>query len=172
MDSKATFKRAKESFSKIQHSLNNSSVNGTVWEEIDTVIWRAIFDFEKNHSNFSAARCLAVLIVNTSQQPIQINRVEILEGKSYSIVDGIHYDASSQCLLPEKYSCTMVFAHGYMPTMVDLAHVKIKIHSSAGEIFVATRKNRSQLNLESGYKGGFHEKSVTDWWAKFVVIYS
>lgn len=172
MDSKATLKRAKEGFSKIENCLSASSVNSSVWDEIDTVTWRTIFDFEKNHSNFSAARCLAVLIINTSQQPIQINRVEILEGKSYSVVNGVHYDASSQCLLPEKFACTLVFAHGYMPTVVDLAHVKIKIHSSAGEIFVATRKNRSQLTLESGYKGGFLEKSVTDWWAKFVVMYS
>ena len=170
-ETKDIFRNGKNDFQSLAAKLTNGSDSMKAWEAIDTAVWKMVYSYEKNHKNLRANRALAVLIVNNSQQPIQISRVQVLDGKNYTIIDGIHYDAVSQCMPAEKYSTAVVFAFGYLPTLVDLAHLRIKIFSSAGEIFVGTRMNRSELKLESGYSGGFYEKTVTDWWAKYVVVY-
>jgi len=174
LSSAKIFQRCHDGFGDIQQRLQTTPTipAADIWRSVDDNIWRMLVEFEANHKLLSASRCLCCLIINNSQQPIQLDAIQLMEGKIHHIIPGVFYDESGKCLASRKFSCALVVAYGYRPTVVDLAHVKIKVQSSAGEIFIATRKNRSQLTLAAGYKGGFYEKSVTDWWAKFVVIYS
>jgi hypothetical protein len=97
--------------------------------------------------------------------------VKLKEGKSMRTFGSIGYDSDSHCIKPGGF--VMLFGFGFLPTILDLAHVKLFITTSAFTATVATRKDRTvmdQVNQE--FSVVFLEKSLSDWWAKYVILVS
>lgn len=78
------------------------------------------------------------------------------------------YDHESRCIMGGGF--VVIFAYGFTPTIWDLAHVKVEVKTTAFTATVATRKNRTQCQSCEGNAAGFLEKTLNDWWGKYVII--
>lgn len=138
---------------------------------IDALVWQLLYEWKFIHHGFSASRCLALLVLNNLATPIQINDVKVKEGRNSRVYGQRGYDSAARCVLPGGF--VLIFAWGFMPSLVDLAHVKVVVSTSVCAVTVSTRKNRSQCDsVEQGFSVGFLEKSLKDWWAKYVLVVS
>jgi hypothetical protein len=81
---------------------------------------------------------------------------------------GSGYDEEARILGPGFGAC-LIFSYGFRPSPLDLAHVKVRVYSSAFTATFSTRRDRTSASALGGRKVSFLEKSETDWWAKYVV---
>ena len=138
---------------------------------LDERTWQLVCDWRSSHGPFNQSRCLAAAIINHSRNPIQLLRVEMLEGRSHELFAfgvGPGFDTESRTLLANGGAC-IVFAYGNRPTLLDLAHVKISIFGTAFNATLSTRKNRTTCEGVGGCNAGYLEKSLEDYWGKYVV---
>eukprot|EP01042_Synura_sphagnicola_P000008 gene8-9_t len=130
---------------------------------LDAALWRVVYEWDATHTLLNSSRCAILAILNRSQQTIQITKTQLREGRDVVVFGAQGYDAESRSVLPG--GCVVVFAYGYLPTLVDKAHVKVDVGSKAFNITFSTRANRSTCEPLGGKHVGFLEKSLTDWWA-------
>ena len=138
---------------------------------LDDTLWRLVCEWRGNHHVvFNPSRCAACLIINNTQHYVQINDVEMKEGKDYLIMGaGDGYDKESRSLVANG-GAVLVFAYGYAPSLTDLAHVKLRIFTSAFTAVISTRKNRSEIVNQNGFHAGYAEKVQADYWTKSVIV--
>ena len=152
---------------------------------LDERVWQSVCEWRTNHQQLQSSRCLAALIINQSDNPVQILRTEVQEGRNV-VIFGVSatstswnadggaqrgYDEESRTLKGGG-SAVVVFAFGFLPTPIDMAHVRVNIVTSAFNATVSTRPNRTSCVAVGGYTAGYLEKSLTDYWSKYVIIAS
>ena len=152
---------------------------------LDDRVWQSVCEWRANHHQLQSSRCLATLIINQSDNPVQILRTEVQEGRNV-VIFGVSatstswdadggaqkgYDEESRTLKGGG-SAVVVFAFGFLPTPIDMAHVRVNIVTSAFNATVSTRPNRTSCVAVGGYTAGYLEKSLTDYWSKYVIIVS
>lgn len=106
-----------------------------------------------------------------SDNPVQILRTDVSEGRDYAIFGvgaSAGYDYESRSLMPGG-GAAVVFCYGFRPSLVD-AHVKLSISTSAFTAKVTTRRDRTSCDAVGGYVAGFLEKTLSEWWAKYVIL--
>ena len=152
---------------------------------LDERVWQLVCEWSGTHQQLQSSRCLAALIINQSESPLQILRTDTVEGRNVMIF-GITatpsprrggsdppkgYDGESRTLLGGG-GAAVVFAFGFLPSLVDSAHVTLSIATSAFNATVSTRPNRTLCVAVGGYTAGYLEKSLVlaDHWAKYVVL--
>lgn len=128
-------------------------------------------EWQMAHPQLKSSRCCATVVINRSDNPIQVLRTDLAEGKAARVM-GVggpdSYDEEAMCVMP--LGVAVVFAHGFVPSLVDLAHVQVNIVTTAFSARCATRNGRTGCTAVGGYRVSFLEKSVTEWWAKFVIL--
>jgi hypothetical protein len=151
---------------------------------LDERVWQMVSEWRCAHHQLQSSRCLAVLLINQSETPMQILRAEVHEGRNV-VTFGVEatsspkggrtdtrgYDEESRTLLGGGGAAVM-FAFGFLPTLMDPSHVKVSIVTSAFNATVSTRPNRTLCVAVGGYTVGYLEKSLTDHWAKYVILVS
>jgi hypothetical protein len=140
--------------------------------QLDESLWQMVSDFSSSHSGMNSCRCCLFAIINRSTTPVQILRTEMMEGRSVHIlgVGGRNgYDPESRSIMPNG-GVAVIFAYGYRPSLVDKAHVKVCVFTSAFTANVATRKDRTNCEAVGGCCAGFLEKSLSQWWCKYVLV--
>ena len=97
--------------------------------------------------------------------------MELIEGRNVHLIGAGHqfFDSESNTLMP-VCGCAVVFAYGFTPSIVDLAHVKVKLFTTAFESQLSTRRDRTSCSAVGGCAVRFAEKSLTDWWGKYVLL--
>jgi hypothetical protein len=138
---------------------------------LDEALWQMVSDWSSAHSGMSSCRCCLLAIINRSSAPVQILRTEVTEGRNvhiYGVGGGAGYDAESRSIMPNGVA--VVFAYGFRPSIVDKAHVKVCVFTSAFTATVATRKDRTNCEAVGGCCAGYLEKSLTEWWGKYVLV--
>ncbi len=139
--------------------------------DLDRKTWRLIYEWQQTHTGIKSTRCLAALIINRSDNPVQVLRMEIVEGREVTLLGGKEgFDAESHTILPR--GSVIVFAYGFTPNPVDLAHVKIRVFTTAFNSQISTRKDRTNCVAIGGCTARYLEKSLTDWWGKYVILVS
>ena len=163
---------------------------------LDARVWQLVGEWTTAHKSLQASRCLAVLIINESESPVQILKSDVLEGRNIvtfgvdassssvgkggkggtstgtiigSDVKG--YDEESHTL----HGCggaAVVFSYGFLPTLIDPSHVEILLVTSAFSATLSTKPNRTTCAATGGYTAGYLEKSRTEAWAKYVILVS
>ena len=138
---------------------------------LDEATWQLICMWRSNHHLvFNPSRCAACLIVNNSPHYVQVMDFELKEGKDYVILGvGEGYDKDSRSLVAAG-GAVIIFAFGYVPTLTDLAHVKLRLFTSAFSAVISTRRNRSDIANQSGFHAGYVEKVQADYWTKSVIV--
>ena len=151
---------------------------------LDERVWQMVSEWRCAHHQLQSSRCLAVLLINQSETPMQILRAEVHEGRNV-VTFGVEatssskggrpdtrgYDEESRTLLGGGGAAVM-FAFGFLPTLIDPAHVKVSIVTSAFNASVSTRPNRTLCVAVGGYTVGYLEKTLTEHWAKYVILVS
>ena len=64
----------------------------------------------------------------------------------------------------------MVFCYGFRPSIVDAGHVRATIYTSAFTARVSNKRDKTTCDAVGGYTAGFLEKSLSEWWAKYVIL--
>ena len=154
----------------IEHT-SSSEVMTAFYREVDRSIWQLLSSWRSNHSFMHMRRCSVCLVINNSRNNIQFTEYELKEGRSYHIfsVGQDSYDHDSGTLLGQGGSM-VTFVYGKVPSVVDLSHVKLKLHCTAFSAMISTRKHRTTCMSNDGYLANFvHKIDTSDLWSKSVI---
>ncbi len=137
---------------------------------LDECVWQLICEWQQTHRLAFSSRCAATLILNNSATPVQILNCELVEGKDV-VFRGTptSYDVESRTILPLGGSVLM-FTFGKTVTLVDLAHVKVRLETTAFNSQISTRGDRTTCNANGEFQARFLEKTLTDWWGKYIIL--
>jgi hypothetical protein len=142
------------------------------WSKVDQHIWRLLWEWGCIHSNLSACRCSVTVLINRSDSPIQISRVQLVIGRNVRIIgsSACGYEVESRCLMPE--GMVVVFICAFPESPLDIGHLKANINTAAFSAVVASTQRESFCEGKGGFSIGFLEKTVSDWWSKYVIVIS
>ena len=141
------------------------------YQLMDDLVWQLVMDWHHNHRlMLNPSRCSAVLIINNSSTFVQILETELQEGAGVVTLGvGKGYDADSRTLL-NNGGAAVVFAYGARPSLLDLAHVKIKLFSTAFTAVVTTRESKTKCNRKDNFRATLKEKSEYRYGSKVVIL--
>jgi hypothetical protein len=142
------------------------------WRQVDEFIWRLLWEWGCIHSNLAACRCCVSLFINRSDSPIQITRVQMIVGRNVILLgsEATGYEQESRLLKPNGY--LIVFVMAFPQTPLEIGHLKTVINSAAFTALLASTQRESSCEGKAGFQIGFLEKTVTEWWCKYVVVIS
>lgn len=156
-------------FSRIKTSVFSDS---DYLQVLDENLWNLICEWRASHGPLHGSRCCAILILNVSLEPLQLLRMDVIEGRALKIIpvgEGV-FDTEARTLR-EKDGAVLLFAYGFRPSIVDPAHVKLRVQASAFQGQFSTRRDRTHADSATGaQRAGFLEKSLSENWAKYVLL--
>ncbi len=142
------------------------------WSELDSRAWTMIEYWDTAHTGLNASRCCAFTIINRSESPIQIVRIQMVHGHKVVLLGSgaTGYDAESRAIMPN--GVVIVFASAFVPTPLEIGHFKAHIDCPAFTATVASTQRESSCEARGTFHVGFLEKSVSEWWSKYVLVVS
>eukprot|EP00981_Chlorochromonas_danica_P008515 scaffold2207_cov161-Ochromonas_danica.AAC.5 len=140
------------------------------WRELDEYIWSLLWEWGCIHANFSSCRCCVTLFINNSDSPIQITRVQMLSGRKVVIAgsDATGYELESRLLRPKGF--VVVFITAFPQSPLEIGHLKANINTVAFTATLASTQRETRCEAKGGFTTGFLEKTVTEWWSKYVIL--
>lgn len=137
---------------------------------LDERIWRLIWEWECTHMGLMATRCCVTLILNRSDSPLQIGKVQIIHGKNVMILgsDDTGYEAESRCIQPD--GSVVIFMWAFTPTPIELGLIKANIITAEFTATIAGTQRETFCTSYGGLSVGFLEKTVSEWWSKYVIL--
>jgi len=156
-----------EAISMAQHRLIN---NYDSLKTLDHIAWSLAAQWDTTHVGLQASACCVTVILNESDVPVQVHRVQLIEGCNVDILGSGRFDAGSRTLYPQ--GVVLVFAWAHSPSPMNEGHVKVTVATTACSATVASNQNDSRMIGEPGFVVGFLEKTVSQWWSKYVVLIS
>ena len=142
------------------------------WQQVDEFIWQLLWNWGCIHAHLASCRCCVTLLINRSESPIQITRVQMMIGRNVILFgsEATGYDRESRLLYPKGY--LIVFIMAFPQTPLEIGHLKTLINSAAFTALLASTLRESSCEGKAGFQVGFLEKTVTEWWCKYVIIIS
>ena len=142
------------------------------WGELDRRIWAMIEAWDQSHRGLRAARCCAFLIINRSDSAVTLTRLEMLHGHLLMLLGSAMsgYDAASRTVLSQ--GVVLLFATAYVPTPIEVGHLKVSLECPAFQATVASTQRDSLCDMRGMFQVGFVEKAVAEWWSKYVLVIS
>lgn len=152
-----------------QHAVQRGS---RTWKELDEILWRLLWEWGCVHANLASCRCCAALLINRSDSPIQVTRVQMAMGRNVTIMGSTStgYEAESRILWPRGY--VVVFLVAFPQSPLEVGHLKATVHSAAFTLVLASTQRESFCEAKGGFTAGFLEKTVSEWWSKYVLLVS
>jgi len=143
----------------------------TSWQVVDQRIWTLIWEWGCINPN---SRCCVTAIINRSDSPIQITRVQMVIGRNVLIIGSkaTGYEVESRCLLPEGMVIVFISAFPESALSIDSGHLKANINTAAFSAVIASTQRESFCEGKGGFTVGFLEKTVNEWWSKYVIVVS
>jgi hypothetical protein len=159
-----------ELLSKANHSIHRGYNS---WQQVDEFMCKLIWDWGCIHANLAASRCCVALFINKSDSPIQITRVQMLIGRNVILFgsEATGYETESRLLSPQG-GYLVVFIMAFPQTPLEAGHLKANINSAAFTALLASTQRESGCEGKAGFSIGFLEKTVTEWWCKYVIVIS
>lgn len=136
------------------------------WAHVDRICWSMLQEWSQGHNGLSAARCSLLLLVNNSAEPIQIKRTQLIEGKFFYVVPGLGYNEGSKSI---KVGGCVVFFGVANASAIEYGYLSFNVSTSSAEIYISSEQSASYCENLHDARGGFLEKSVSDWWSKYVI---
>lgn len=137
---------------------------------LDESVWKLIWEWECTHMGLQATRCCGTVIINRSDIPIQIGRVQIVHGCNICIYGSsdTNYEVDSRCIQP--MGSVVIFIWAFSPSPIEIGHLKANVNTVAFDATVASTQRESSLVARGGFSVGFLEKTVSEWWSKYVIL--
>ena len=66
--------------------------------------------------------------------------------------------------------CAVVFLWAFSPSPIETGHLKVCLSTAAFSVTVASVQRESSCEARGGFTVGFLEKTVSDWWSKYVLL--
>lgn len=144
----------------------------TQWKSLDEHIWKLLWEWGCIHAHLASCRCCVTVFINRSESPIQITRLHMLMGRNILIVgsEGTGYEYESRLILPHGY--VVIFISAFPQSPLEIGHLKANIHSAAFTAVLASTQRETTCDAKGGFKIGFLEKTVSEWWSKYIVVVS
>lgn len=139
---------------------------------MDEKVVHLIKEWLSTHKNLQGSRCCAAIIINRSDNPIQILRSDVIVGRNveiFGVKASAGFDSESRSIMPGG-GAAVLFAYGHRPSLIDPAAVTVSMYTSAFTALVSTRKESTTCDAVGGYVVRFLEKSVTELWTKYVIL--
>jgi len=142
------------------------------WQELDEQVWSLLWEWDCTHKGLNASRCCATVVINRSDSPIQIARVQMVHGRNVTLLGSAStgYEVESRSIQPDGMA--IVFIWAFPPSPIEIGHLKANINTAAFSAIVASTQRESSCEGRGGFRVGFLEKTVTDWWSKYVLVVS
>lgn len=139
------------------------------WRQLDEALAQLLCEWRLAHSQLAACRCCVALIVNQSESPIQLTRIQMLMGKQVTLLgsEATGYEAESRLLGSRGY--VVVFLAAFPQSPLEAGHLKAKISSVAFNGVLASTQRETSCEAKGGFTLGFLEKTVSEWWSKYVI---
>ena len=139
-------------------------------KELDDRLWQTLWEWECTHTGLKTCRCCLTLILNLSDTPIQIGKIQIIHGRNVLIFGSIEtgYQEESRCIQPD--GSVVIFLWAFSPTPIEIGHIKAIINTAEFTVTVASTQRESGCVSQGGLSVAFLEKTVDDWWSKYVVL--
>lgn len=139
------------------------------WARLDEAVWQLVWEWELAHRGLGASRCCATVVINGSDSPVQVSKVQILEGRGVSVYCcAHHYDEASRSLRPQ--GAVVFFGWAYAPSPMDVGHIRVCLNTSAFTATMSSRKRETKCEGVGGFATGFLEKTLERWWSKNVIL--
>ena len=132
------------------------------WGTIDLICWSLVKEWDGAHTGLTASRCCLLLIINRSSHPVQVNKLQVIHGKAVYFLPVFGYSSESKQVAVN--GSVVVFS------IANSNHASFSATTSAGVFIASTKAGETQCDCSSGVNAGFVEKSVSEWWAKYVLI--
>lgn len=142
------------------------------WENLDEKLWLLIFEWERSHQGLNSARLCIAVILNRSNIPIQIARLQMINGKNVKLIgsESTNYDTDSKSIM--KNGSVVIYLWAFPPSPIEVGHIKANIYTAAFNATFASTQKESICESKGGFIVGFLEKTVTDMWSKYVLYIS
>jgi hypothetical protein len=140
------------------------------WFELDEKIWKLLSDWRALHSHLQFCRCGVALIINKSDSPVQISRIQLTAGKSISVL-GSHetgYEVESRSLFPN--GALTIFICAFSPSPMNAGYFKASVSTGAFTATLAYSQRETFGESKGGFKIDFLEKTVNEYWCKYVLV--
>lgn len=90
-------------------------------KDLDDSIWRLVWEWDCTHMGLQASRCCATVIINRSNSPLQIARVQIVHGKNVMLIGSVStgYEIESRYVIVALTTvlCSIHQRQGSFPIM-------------------------------------------------------
>lgn len=132
---------------------------------------------------FFAARCLGLLVLNSTQAEVQLSGVNLIHGRRAVAVGGPGYSSNLRRIAPG--GALIIFTIAYPPSPpFETGHVKLELRTSA---FIATVGSAPASTSTTGIAGhsgdaicssrqgftcGLLEKTAVEWWSRYIIVVS
>jgi len=140
------------------------------WQDLDEKIWELIWKWDSTHVGLKAARCCATAVINLSDTPIQIARVQMVHGRNVTIFgsSSTRYDKESKAILPDGVA--VIFIWAFSPSPIEIGHIKANVNTVAFSTTLASTQRESVCEARGGFQVGFLEKTVSEFWSKYCIV--
>lgn len=139
-------------------------------KELDLLLWRCIWEWQCTHMGLLASRCCVLLLLNRSASPIQIGRVQIKHGRNVIIFGSkeTNYDVDSRSIQPD--GSAIIFIWAFSPSPIESGHILANVHTAEFNVTVSSNLNEASNESRGVVSVGFLEKTVSEWWSKYVLL--
>jgi len=140
------------------------------WAELDSRVWSMVEAWDTSHRGLRASRCCAFIIINRSDTPVQISRMQMIRGNLMLLLgsSACGFEPDSRSIL--AHGVVVFFASAFVPTPIEVGHLKACIECPAFSATVASTQRESSCETRGAFHVGFIEKSVSEWYSKYVLI--
>lgn len=139
----------------------------TGWAALDQSVWQMVTEWDVTHVGLTAAHCMAVVLINRSDSPIQLASVELVQGVEMVLFSCVEFKINSRILLPQ--GCAVVFAWGSSPSPMEMGEVQIAIRTDFFSLALSNDQLETHAEVFGNHRVSFLEKSASKWWSKYVV---
>jgi hypothetical protein len=137
---------------------------------LDLELWRLVFSWNYLHRGMGASRACALLVLNRSHSAVRLSSLQLLHGRDARVLGAQHggYDSRNRRVLPGGSFTVFAVAHPASP--LEPGHLRFDLRTTAFAATIGSQLNEASCTSLQGFTVGFLEKSVSDWWARCVLV--
>jgi hypothetical protein len=138
-------------------------------KRLDEIIHWLIYQWDIYHAATRISRCCVTIILNRSDNALQILRSDLKTGRQVLIFGPQSYEEDSRSILPGG-GFVVVFGCGVTPSFLDSGRVQLHLVTGGFDALISSTLQETACRQLNGYSVGFLEKSSTEWWSKYVIL--
>ena len=115
-----------------------------VWNKLDRIMVSFIWEWQEVHRGMRASKLACCLLVNGSSQPVKLDQLKLLKGRSMVTVGVFSYDEKNRVVESEGGAVLIIFWGDYwIPN--DSGHAKAVIETAHFHVTLSTKKDKSNI---------------------------